>query len=170
MTSCCTQFAERFASFVSFATLSKTRVRRGMNEQASAWLTGVEGLPELHERLKRVVIYNREAFEVIQQTDSEQTLFYLDLPYLQETRSAKNAYKHEVTPEYHEALLELLSGIQGKFILSGYPSKMYDDAAQKHGWKRAEYAIPNNASRNKIKDTKTECIWMNYDYEVTKPA
>jgi hypothetical protein len=28
-----------------FATLSRTRVRRGMNEQAAAWLSAVEGLP-----------------------------------------------------------------------------------------------------------------------------
>lgn len=37
-----------------FAPLSRTRTRRGMNEQASAWLTTIEGLPEVHERLKRL--------------------------------------------------------------------------------------------------------------------
>ena len=43
----------------SFATLSRTRTRRGMNEQASAWLTAIEGLPAVrYARLSRVAILN----------------------------------------------------------------------------------------------------------------
>ena len=34
-----------------FAPLSRRRIRRGMNEQASAWLNAVQGLPEVHARL-----------------------------------------------------------------------------------------------------------------------
>jgi DNA adenine methylase len=45
----------------TFAPLSKNRTRRRMNEQASAWLTAVEGLPAVHARLKRVAILNRPA-------------------------------------------------------------------------------------------------------------
>src|SRR5262245_46196307 len=44
----------------TFAPLSRTRMRRRMNEQASAWLTAVEGLPAVHRRLKRVVVLNRD--------------------------------------------------------------------------------------------------------------
>ncbi len=71
-----------------FAPLSRTRTRRRMNEQCSAWLTAVEGLIEVHGRLKRVVILNRPALEVIRQEDGPQTLFYLDPPYLHQTRAA----------------------------------------------------------------------------------
>lgn len=71
----------------TFAPLSRNRTRRGMNEQASAWLTAVEGLPQVHERLKRVVVLNREAENVISEQDGPNTLFYLDPPYLHETRS-----------------------------------------------------------------------------------
>jgi DNA adenine methylase len=72
----------------SFAPLSRTRTRRQMNEQASVWLTAIEGLPGVHERLKRVVILNRPALEVIRTQDGEKTIFYLDPPCLHETRTA----------------------------------------------------------------------------------
>ena len=39
-----------------FATLSRNRTRSRMNEQVSAWLNVVEGLPEVHQRLRNVVI------------------------------------------------------------------------------------------------------------------
>lgn len=145
-----------------FATLSRNRVRRGMNEQASAWLTAVEGLPEVHARLKRVAILNRDGLDVIRQQDGPQTLFYLDPPYLHETRATTGEYEHEMTKEEHTRLLILLSEIKGKFLLSGYRSSLYDDAALRWGWNRKEFTMPNNAAGGKKKRQMTECVWMNY--------
>lgn len=88
-----------------FAPLSRTRTRRGMNEQASAWLNAVEGLPAVHERLKRVAILNRTALDVIRQQDGPETLFYCDPPYLHETRSGTDDYAHEMSEEGHHNLL-----------------------------------------------------------------
>ena len=96
-----------------------------MNEQASAWLTAIEGLPAVHERLKRVVILNRDVLDVIRQQDGPDTLFYCDPPYLKETCASKDVYAHEMTDTQHLQLLELLNGIKGKFLLSGYPSGLY---------------------------------------------
>lgn len=76
----------RAGQFREFATLSRNRTRRGMNEQASAWLTAVEGLPEVHARLKRIVILNDDALEVIKSQDGASTLFYLDPPYVPDAR------------------------------------------------------------------------------------
>jgi DNA adenine methylase len=145
-----------------FAPLSRTRVRRGMNEQASAWLTTVEGLPAVHERLKRVVILNRDALDVIRQQDGEQTLFYLDPPYLHSTRATTGEYQHEMTEEQHQVLLATLAALDGKFMLSGYRSELYDDAARIYGWHRVDFDLPNNASSKKSKDRKTECVWTNF--------
>jgi len=58
-----------------------------MNEQASAWLRAVDGLPDVHQRLQRVVILNDDAVIVIRQQDGPHTLYYLDPPYLHETRA-----------------------------------------------------------------------------------
>jgi len=146
-----------------FATLSKNRTRRGMNEQVSSWLTAIEGLDEVAERLKRVAILNRPAIEVIKQQDGPNTCFYLDPPYLMETRSCKTAYgADEMNDGNHAELLSVLAGIKGKFLLSGYRSNLYCTTAEKEGWTRHEFDIVNNASGRKKKQVKTECVWTNF--------
>lgn len=146
-----------------FATLSRNRVRRGMNEQVSSWLTAIEGLPDVHARLKRVVILNSPAVEVIKQQDGPNTLFYCDPPYLHETRMTTSDYAHEMTPEQHRELLATLGAIEGKFILSGYPSAMYEGARATYGWHRTDIEIDNKASSAAVKEKKTECLWFNFE-------
>jgi DNA adenine methylase len=146
-----------------FATLSRNRTRRGMNEQVSSWLTAIDGLPEVHARLKRVAILNRPAVEVIRQQDGPNTMFYLDPPYLHETRVTTSDYAHEMTREQHEELMDALTGIRGKFALSGYHSELYDEWGRGAGWKCAEREIDNKASSKKTKSKKIECLWMNYE-------
>ncbi len=145
-----------------FATLSRTRTRRGMNEQASAWLTTVEGLPEVHERLKRVVVLNRDALDVIRQQDGPDTLFYLDPPYLHETRTSTGEYEHEMTTAQHSVLLATIGTIQGKFMLSGYRSYLYDSTANLLDWNRHDFDLPNNSAGGKTKRRMTECVWCNF--------
>lgn len=152
----------RAGQFKDFATLSRTRTRRGMNEQASAWLTTVEGLPAVHARLKRVVILNRDALDVIRQQDGPATLFYLDPPYLHETRVSKDVYAHEMTAEQHQQLMNVLIGVEGKFMLSGYRSKLYDSYADAYKWTRHDFELPNNAAGGKEKRRMTECVWCNF--------
>lgn len=148
----------------AFAPLSRTRTRRGMNEQASAWLNAVEGLPAVHARLKRVAILNRDALDVIRQQDGKETLFYLDPPYLHETRASTKEYgEHEMTRKQHEELLSLLTTIDGKFVLSGYKSDLYIAVAAERGWHCQEFDLPNNSAGGKEKRRMTECVWMNYE-------
>lgn len=144
----------------SFAPLSKNRVRRGMNEQASAWLTAIEGLPEVHNRLKRVVILNKNALEVIKQEDSPNTFFYLDPPYLHETRTSKDVYEFEMTKEDHVELAVFLYDIKGKAMISGYPSELYKNLYQ--NWNMKTFDLPNNSASGTKKRRMTEVIWFNY--------
>jgi len=65
-----------------------TRLRRGMNEQASAWLSAVEGLSAVHARLARAIILCRPAVEIIRSQDGPRTLFYLDPPDVHSTRAS----------------------------------------------------------------------------------
>lgn len=148
-----------------FATLARTRTRRGMNELPSAWLTSVEGLPEVHARMKRVVILNDDALKVIRQQDGPRTLFYLDPPYLHETRTVTDAYQHEMTYEQHEELLHALSQIEGRFLLSGYASQLYNKIAYEESWRRVDFEIDNKAGGGKTKRKMIEAVWMNYPKE-----
>jgi DNA adenine methylase len=149
----------------SFAPLSRTRTRSGMNEQASAWWNAVEGLRAVHSRLKRVVILNRDALDVIRSQDGPQTFFYLDPPYLQETRTAPVVYSHEMTREEHVKLLDLLGTISGTFALSGYRNPLYDSYAERFNWKRHDFDLPNHAAGGKTKRRMTESLWFNYRAE-----
>jgi len=150
----------RAGTFDSFAPLSKTRTRRQMNEQASAWMTAVDGLPQVAQRLKRVVILNKDALAVIQQEDGPKTLFYLDPPYMHETRVATDIYAFEMTDLQHSQLLEAIKDCKGKVMLSGYHSPLYDQ--QLSSWRCQEFTIDNKASSAKVKPVMTECVWMNY--------
>jgi len=145
-----------------FATLSRNRTRSRINEQVSAWLNVIEGLPDVHQRLRNVVILNQSACDVIRKQDGENTLFYCDPPYVHETRSTTGEYAFEMTEVQHRELLDVLAGISGKFMLSGYPSKLYQEWEEKHGWKRHEFLIDNKAAAGKVKETKTECLWCNF--------
>jgi DNA adenine methylase len=146
-----------------FAPLSRNRTRRGMNEQVSAWLTAIEGLPAVHARLMRVAMFSKDAVEVIRQQDGENTLFYCDPPYLDETRTSPKVYRHEMNRGQHAELLETLGGIVGKFILSGYYSPLGDFFATKYGWRHFEVELPNNAGGGKEKRRMTEVLWTNFD-------
>ncbi|MFO0965473.1 MAG: DNA adenine methylase [Gemmataceae bacterium] len=144
-----------------FTGVTKTRTRRGMNNDVSAWLTAVEGLPQVHARLKRVLILNRPALEVLRGHDGPHTLFYLDPPYVHETRATTGEYDHEMTAEEHRALLTVLSELKGRFLLSGYRSALYDDVAAERGWRRHDFELPNQAASGPKKRRMVECVWTN---------
>lgn len=140
-----------------------SRTRRGMNENVSAWLTAVDGLADVHQRLRTIEVWSRPAVEAIKALDHEHFLTYCDPPYLAETRSTVGEYGAlEMDSDQHRELLECLAGMQGKFLLSGYHSPLYDDFAQRHGWRVVEFDLPNNASSGKEKERKVECVWVNY--------
>lgn len=146
-----------------FATLSRNRTRRGMNEQVSSWLTAIDGLPDIHNRMKRVVVLNRDALDVIRQQDGPNTLFYLDPPYMHGSRVTTSDYANEMSYEDHYDLLNELARVKGYFLLSGYPSDLYSEAAVEMGWWREDVQIDNKASSAKVKEKKTECLWANFD-------
>jgi DNA adenine methylase len=152
----------RQAAGKSFATLTKRRTRQGMNEQVSAWLSAVEGLPAAHSHLQQVVIRCDSALQVIESEDTERSLFYMDPPYMAELRMTKKAYDHEMTFAEHARMLEVLANMKGRFVLSGYHSDLYSEYARKHNWRIVEIKIDNKASSAKVKDDKLEVLWTNY--------
>jgi DNA adenine methylase len=96
------------------------------------------------ERLREVVIERRPAMRVMQRHDSPETLHYVDPPYMPETRSTKarkggtryHAYQHEMCRADHEKLLAFVRALTGYVVLSGYPTRLYEDALQ--GWKSVQ--------------------------------
>lgn len=148
----------------SFAPTSRGRVRV-MSDQVSAWLGAIAGLPAIHARLSRVYVDHAPAVDVIRKRDGGTTVFYLDPPYMHETRTGGPVYAHEMTTGDHTDLLMSLRDIKGKFLLSGYRSELYDRYAAAEGWSRVDISVANNAAL--IRDgggrrRMMECVWMNY--------
>lgn len=146
----------------SFAPVSRGRLRRGMNEQVSAFLTSVEDLQPVRDRLVRMLLLCGDMHDAIQRTDHPDTFFYIDPPFLPETRVSKKIYRHEMTPEQHQAMLDRLATIEGKFLLCSYPSSMYMEAIKKHGWYFHDRQIDNKASKKDVKPEMTARCIMNY--------
>jgi DNA adenine methylase len=60
----------------------------------------------------------------------------------------------------HRELLDTLRQCQGKVILSGYRSPLYDTALA--SWNRHEVEVANHAAGGAEKRRMTECVWCNY--------
>lgn len=147
----------------SFTGVTKTRTRRGMNNEVSAWLSAVDGLPAVHARLRRVLILNRPALDVMRGQDGPQTLFYLDPPYLHQTRASTGEYgAHEMTEDQHTDLCTVIRGCKGKVMLSGYPSDLYKFQLEAEGWNRHDFSIANHAAGGAVKRKMVESVWTNF--------
>jgi len=151
-----------FAGFGSAATNSKyaTGFRANSNRSgtipAHDWAHYPENLRAFTARLQGVVIENRPAIDVMEQHDSTQTLHYIDPPYLHSTRNMQrgnSSYAEEMTLKDHCELLKFLHGLRGMVIVSGYPSKLYDQALS--GWTRIERSAMADGQRK-----RTEVLWL----------
>lgn len=138
----------------------KNTSRRGMAGGVSRWMTRVEALWAVAERLRRVQIENDDAFNVIRRYDSKNTLFYLDPPYPPEVRGDPRAYGYEMSEQDHQELAELLHTVKAKVALSGYRcpllEKLYRD------WTRVD--LPPRTAHS-VKEPRQECLYINYSLE-----
>lgn len=136
------------------------RTRRQMAEPVSKYLSAIDGLEDVAARLRTVMIESRPAIELISRYDGEDSFFYLDPPYMPETRHGNKAatYAHEMTVDDHAALLDALLQIKGKAMLSGYAAPLYDDKLK--AWRREE--LQTKAHMANSGEERTEVIWFNY--------
>jgi len=117
---------------------------RGMASSCSAWLSMIDKLPDIHERIMRVQIEHKDFRDLIQIYDTEETFFYLDPPYVPETRRG-GKYRHEMTSNDHEDLVEILLNIKGKAMLSGYINNIYN-RLEDAGWTRYDFETTCSAT------------------------
>lgn len=127
-------------------------------KDVNAWLSSVKSLPELAERLKEVFIFNKSAIEIIQAFNGPNTLVYCDPPYLHEARVSKTVYSSEMPTDDHIELSHILNNFDGKVIISGYASPLYNRLYK--GWNIDKKKM--NSSQKKSKDKKVEVIWKNF--------
>jgi len=141
---------------------------RNMADTSNSWRGRMKLLIWWHDRLTKVQIDNRDALQVIEYWDTSETVFYVDPPYMQETRKS-GEYEYEIDNNYHKKLLELLKNIKGKVVLSGYNSDLYNDMLS--DWQKIEiHTYCHAAGRVRTSNLlckgnapkRTEVIWMNF--------
>ena len=129
---------------------------RSHTTPAHDWMNYPEALRAAVQRLRGVVIENRDAIDVMRAHDSEQTVHYVDPPYVHSTRALRTrapAYRHEMTDAEHERLADGLHGLAGRVVLSGYRCELYDRLFA--GWRRVDRAALADGARDRV-----ESLWL----------
>ena len=130
------------------------------------YLNKVNNLELLVERLRTIAIENAPAIETIKRYDNKETLFYIDPPYVFRERKKKSQmYDYEMTDKEHIELIELLKNIEGRAVISGYDSKLYNEHLD--GWfkiKNKPTQVPTSTQLG-ISRTQVETLWLNFDPE-----
>jgi len=151
--------------------------KAGLFASISSWLSTIEMLPYIYMRLMYVQIENLHWRECMEKYNDWEWagFFYLDPPYLPDTRRKPSAYRFEMTRKDHEEMVEwLLTKSKTKVMLSGYDNDLYFEL-EKAGWKKVCFDVGCHAV-GKTRQTgilgdgatlekdqrREECIWVNY--------
>ena len=127
---------------------SEQRIERAQKHQhAHLW--------QISDRIQNLTIKNIDAFSIIKEYDSTETLFYIDPCYLPSTRNRGNNYRHDLTENDHVELAKLLNQVKGKVILSGYSSSLY--ASLYKDWNHFSKQAKTTSRRK-----NDEYIWLNF--------
>lgn len=128
--------------------------RRNMSKSCSDFLSMIDKLPEVHNRLSSVIIEHKDIMELIEKYDRPNVFMYLDPPYVHSTRSSGQTYEVEMTDDQHENLCKRLLTFKGKVLISGYDNDIYKILDEK--FEKVSFKAPNTTSG------ATECLWRNY--------
>ena len=113
------------------------------------------------DRLEKVQIEHNDACTVIKSRDAVDAFHYVDPPYIDTDQGHYVGYnKIDYTK-----LLDTLSKVQGKFLLSSYPSNVLDKYIQNNGWYTKTYDKTLSASKGiegEKRKRKVEVLTANF--------
>lgn len=116
------------------------------------------------QRLKNVQIDNVDILRFLKNWDNENTFFYLDPPYPEANQG--HYEKEGFTMDSFVKLLEKLTTIKGKFLLSSYDYPELTKFVKKYKWKQIKKEMPlssSNRNQNAKKGRKVEVFTFNYE-------
>lgn len=119
---------------------------------AHDWKNYADCLPAFTKRLEGICIENRDAKEVMAQQDSEETLHFVDPPYVHSTRSVTKGYRFEMTDSEHEDLIAFITTLRGMVVLCGYENAIYG----RLGWHTVKRETHADGAKDRI-----EVLWLN---------
>lgn len=136
-----------------------SHIRRGMSKAVSDFLSCIDRLPELHDRLSKVIVTNMDGVKLIEKYNNPKVFLYCDPPYEQSTRTNAR-YKVDMDREGHEQFLTSVIDSKSKILISGYDCELYNKLTD-NGFTKVNFEV-KTIDGNFNKKTKTETLWKNY--------
>ena len=72
-------------------------------------------------------------------------------------------YAIEMNDVDHRQLAQVLVACQGKVVLSGYPSPLYQELFR--SWRSVGFDVPSHAASGVTKSRRHETLWINFTAE-----
>ena len=110
-------------------------------------------------RLQNVQIECTDALRIILSRDTLDTFFYCDPPYYNSDCGHYDGY----SKDDFERLLSQLSKIEGKFLLSSYPSTVLSEYTDRFKWKTHTVIQQVSVNKGGNGKKKTEVLTWNYN-------
>lgn len=136
-----------------------SHIRRGMSKAVSDYLSCIDRLPELHDRLSRVMVTNVDGVKLINKYNKENIFIYCDPPYEQSTRTSAR-YKVDMDEDGHIKFLDAVINSKSKILISGYDCELYNRLTE-NGFEKIQFEV-KTIDGNFNKKTKLETVWKNY--------
>ncbi|MFA6261063.1 MAG: DNA adenine methylase [Bacteroidia bacterium] len=131
--------------------------RYNVSQSVARLLSKIEGLHLVVEELRHIQIECRDFRHILSKYDGENTLFYVDPPYVRTTRSGHISYKHELSDQDQRELISILNELKGHYLLSGYENEIYETHLKYKGKQTSHHHKTNALKRT------TEVVWSNYE-------
>ena len=136
-----------------------TYIRRGMSKSISDFLSSIDRLDALHDRLSRVIVTNTDGIDLIRKYNTSNVFVYADPPYEQSMRTSTR-YKVDMDRNGHIDFLNAVIESKAKILISGYDCELYDKLGD-NGFKKVSFEVKTIDGNFKPK-TKREYLYYNY--------
>jgi DNA adenine methylase len=135
------------------------------SKNTEKWLVRQGKLEAVHQRFRYVQVDSQDALSCMTYWDAPDMVFYVDPPYVLDTRGNRLYYENELQLGEHEEMVKVLLKLKGKVVLSGYQSAVYDPL-EAHGWEATEYKAYGysklvRATDQEEKPLRIERVWRN---------
>ena len=154
---------QRFAGGQERSSWAADVLGRRNGSRSATFARRVDELVEWARRFRHVQVESNDWRVVLERYDAPNACFYLDPPYLPETRSS-GGYAHELTREDHEELIGRVLELQAGVVLSGYDSRLYR-GLEPAGFERFEFPCwtASGTGRNQSRSARLEVVWRRGD-------
>lgn len=145
---------------------------RRHGSRARTSLRRLDRLAAIAHRLRGVQIENLDWRDVLGRYDHSDAVFYLDPPYVRETRRRPRTrggkdYAQELTTDEHAEFVDRVLALTGSVLVSGYDHEVYRPL-EAAGFERLEFDVLCSAAATRADSShfaRTEIVWRRVNHD-----